>query len=183
MAGAPGSPCHLDSTRARTAALPIVACLHPRRPDWPEEALPDMFPDYWAGRSPLLGEPGSRGWAAWLAGWQAAPTLAPAAAPLREPATVAEPGKVEGGGAAGGTWTGWEELGPAIRRRFGHGLDVGPPPAGGDEAGGRESDGDHTESGREREDSDEEEDRAQMMEEEGEAETEEEESEEALMAR
>ncbi|KFM25731.1 NRDE2-like protein [Auxenochlorella protothecoides] len=78
-----------------------------RPDDWPEDALPDMFPDYWAGRSPLLGEPGSRGWAAWLAGWQAAPAPVSATVPRREPAAAAAaPEEKDESGATAGVWTG-----------------------------------------------------------------------------
>ncbi|KAL6770078.1 hypothetical protein ACKKBG_A33510 [Auxenochlorella protothecoides x Auxenochlorella symbiontica] len=155
-----------------------------RPDDWPEDALPDMFPDYWAGRSPLLGEPGSRGWAAWLAGWQAAPAPVSATVPRREPAAAAAaPEEKDESGATAGVWTGWEELGPAIRRRFGHGLDVGGPQGDGLQEAKPEPSDDRVEVEGDQGDGSEADEQEQAMEEPGEEEEEEEESEEALMAR
>ncbi|KAL4443524.1 hypothetical protein ABPG75_011261 [Micractinium tetrahymenae] len=108
---------------------------------WPEDALEAMFEEFWRSGAPMLGQPGAAGWAAWLAGEPAGSAQAAAVAAAegskrrrareqeeaererKEQAVVAAGGQQQQQQA--GDWSGWEELAPAIRARFGHALSLG----------------------------------------------------------
>lgn len=91
----------------------------------------------------MVGQPGAAGWAAWMAGEPAGSAQAAAAAAAEGSKRRREEERHEGeaewewqrqAAAAGGEqtqqgqagdWSGWEELAPAIRARFGHALNLG----------------------------------------------------------
>ena len=116
--------------------------LAPLHAGWPEEALEAMFEEFWRSGAPLAGFPGAAGWAAWMAGEPAASAASAAAGSDRQKkrqqreaekkaeaqakqaaeAAAAKEAAAAGGSGGEAAWSGWDELAPAIRARFGHAL-------------------------------------------------------------
>ena len=86
-----------------------------------------MFEEFWRSGAPLVGTPGATaGWGAWLAGEPAAAAAAQAAGAGARRRREERDAEAQAQQAQQQTQqqeqSGWEELAPAIRARFGHGL-------------------------------------------------------------
>ena len=193
---------------AAVQALLEFSTLSPQ--GWPDDALLLMFGECWGSGAALAGEPGASGWGKWIEGAaQGRPeddaAEAAAAAERRrqrrerdevrqrseqEAAAAAAAEEERAGGSGDAGLSGWVELAPAIRARFGHSLDLSAfaaEPAGeaGKDGGGGEEAAAAIEGSEERDDGDDEaEDEPEEEAEEPEEEAEEpEETDEQLLAR
>ncbi|EFN57952.1 hypothetical protein CHLNCDRAFT_142066 [Chlorella variabilis] len=124
------------ATERAVAALQVLLEFNFLAPEgWPEDALEAMFEEFWRSGAPMAGQPGAAGWASWIAGEPGGATTAAAAAEgskrrrqRREEAAEEERRQQEqqqqqqGAAEQGTSWSGWEEMAPAIRARFGHSL-------------------------------------------------------------
>ena len=131
---APGG-CGFNRGASLTMLAPQTPHILAPPPGWPEDALEAMFEEFWRSGAPMAGQPGAAGWASWIAGEPGGATTAAAAAEgskrrrqRREEAAAEERRQQEqqqqqqGAAEQGTSWSGWEEMAPAIRARFGHSL-------------------------------------------------------------